>query len=210
MLPPQRAPSNTEKLPTCGRLALLQALKVAKAQKQAIKKLRKARPEFRLEAIPLIQKNFNDKRSANSVEKPQKEQLEIHKRRDCGSVEVPKHRGTKAANRYSPLNNTFSSDDEESPLERQLKLDSDSLASIMQELKTTENRNANKTSDHTFSTISEVVAGTPILEVAQFVPEEDDEVDGLKPIQKLQLGFIRHRTFAEESKIPKADIGVVE
>ena len=31
MLQPQRAPSNTEKLPVGGRLALLQALKVAKA-----------------------------------------------------------------------------------------------------------------------------------------------------------------------------------
>ena len=36
LLPPHRTPSNTEKLPVGGRLALLQALKVAKAQKQAI------------------------------------------------------------------------------------------------------------------------------------------------------------------------------
>ena len=149
-----------------------------------------------------------DKNTANSVERPSKDPLEVRQRRDCGSVEVPKHRGTKAANRYSPLNNTFSSDDdeEESPLEFQQKLDSDSLASIFQELTTTEKRNENKTSDNAMSSISEVVAGAPILEVAKFVPEENNEVGGLKPIQKLQLNIIRHRTFIEESKIPKADI----
>ena len=55
------------------------------------------------------------------------------------------------------------------------------------------------------SSISEVVAGAPILEVANFVPEKSNEVVGLKPIQKLQQKIIRHRTFIEESKIPKAD-----
>ena len=52
------------------------------------------------------------------------------------------------------------------------------------------------------SSISEVVAGAPILEVAKFVPEEYEEDSSLKPIQKLQLGFIRHKTFNEESKFP--------
>ena len=148
-----------------------------------------------------------DKNTASSVERPSRDPLEVRQRRDCGSVEVPKHRGTKAANRYSPLNNTFSSDDdeEESPLERQQKLDSDSLASIIQDLNTVEKRNENKTSDNAMSSISEVVAGAPILEVANFVPEKSNELAGLKPIQKLQLNIIRHRTFVEESKIPKAD-----
>ena len=54
------------------------------------------------------------------------------------------------------------------------------------------------------SSISEVVAGAPILEVAKFVPEEYEEDSSLKPIQKLQLGFIRHKTFNEESKFPQA------
>ena len=54
------------------------------------------------------------------------------------------------------------------------------------------------------------MAGAPILEVTKFIPEEDKEVRNLKPIQKLQLGFIRHRTFIEESKIPIADVSPVE
>ena len=80
----------------------------------------------------------------------------------------------------------------------------------MQELTATEKRNENKTSDNAMSSISEVVAGAPILEVTKFVPEGDKEVRHLKPIQKLQLGFIRHRTFIEESKIPKSDVSLVE
>ena len=90
------------------------------------------------------------------MERHQNDPLEVRQRRDCGSVEVREDRGAKAANRYSPLNNTFSSDDdeEESPLQRQKKLDSDSLTSIMQELTSTEKRNENKISDNAKSSIS--------------------------------------------------------
>ena len=143
------------------------------------------------------------------MERHQNDPLEVRQRRDCGSVEVREDRGAKAANRYSPLNNTFSSDDdeEESPLQHQKKLDSDSLTSIIQELTSTEKRNENKISDNAKSSISYSweMAGAPILEVTKFVPEQDGEVGGLKQIQKLQqiVGVVRPKPI-EEAKVEGA------
>ena len=51
------------------------------------------------------------------------------------------------------------------------------------------------------------MAGAPILEVAKFVPEEDEEVIGQKQIQKLQqiVGAARNKPSIEEAKFPRAE-----